>query len=299
MIRWCSYCQSFMGQSQPLNSFSFSHGICEDCNKSVRMGRKWTREIEAIKEFYESILGNIQNGIYVEPAKVLSEGRRLKLPVSDMLLGVLNPLLVQVGQYFEDGQISIEKEHLFSKAINEVIVLLRDESGGNLRDGIVLFCAKENIHSIGLHFLQMLIVREVSVDVAILDRGPETFDEFLSLIEKSRPKAIGVSFALPTQIDYLRELIHWGDRYRDEYKGDSRVPVILAGGPACSGIASFPGVSGKVFIADAYDTKSTLGYIAGILGTESLIENKRVSLEPASDDMDVMRIPAKPVRDSD
>lgn len=32
MIRWCSYCQKFLGERAPFDDPSFTHGICERCD---------------------------------------------------------------------------------------------------------------------------------------------------------------------------------------------------------------------------------------------------------------------------
>jgi methanogenic corrinoid protein MtbC1 len=257
-----------MGQSKPLNNFSFTYGICKACKKEKEDeaeddDSKWTKEIEAINLFYNSILGDINKGIYVEPTQILAKFKHLNLNTSDLILGVLHPLLVQVGQYFDEGKISIEKEHLFSKSINEVIAALTIEPD-EMHNGIVLFSSKENIHTIGLNFLKLLIVREIPVSVVIIDYAPNTFDEFLHLLEKYHPKVIGVSFALPTQIDYLKQIIQWCD----DLKGDSMVPTILAGGQAASEILNFASFDGKVYVADAHDTKSTIAHIVSIFGTK-------------------------------
>jgi methanogenic corrinoid protein MtbC1 len=167
-----------------------------------------------------------------------------------------------MGQYFESGKISVEQEHLFSKTINEVISSLTVESGEG-GDGVVLFPADENIHSIGLNFFRFLVIQKVSGCVEVLDRGPRTLDEFVKMIEKRHPKIMGIGFALPTQIDYLRQILHWCD----EYKGVCNIPLIMAGGPAASEISSFSDLKGKIFISDAYDTKSAVAYIVRICGS--------------------------------
>src|SRR4051794_22278080 len=34
MVRWCSFCQSFMGESPPYSDFSWTDGICVACKSS-------------------------------------------------------------------------------------------------------------------------------------------------------------------------------------------------------------------------------------------------------------------------
>jgi hypothetical protein len=46
------------------------------------------------------------------------------------------------------------------------------------------------------------------------------------------------------------------------------VPTILAGGQAASEILNFASFDGKVYVADAHDTKSTIAHIVSIFGTK-------------------------------
>ena len=34
MLKWCSYCQHFMGEIPPHDDFGITHGLCLDCEKS-------------------------------------------------------------------------------------------------------------------------------------------------------------------------------------------------------------------------------------------------------------------------
>ena len=31
MIRWCAYCQKYIGEVEPFDRFEISHGICRRC----------------------------------------------------------------------------------------------------------------------------------------------------------------------------------------------------------------------------------------------------------------------------
>ena len=40
MVRICCYCQKIMGEKEPLENKSITHGICPDCNRKLEEQEK-------------------------------------------------------------------------------------------------------------------------------------------------------------------------------------------------------------------------------------------------------------------
>lgn len=46
MIRWCCYCLSYIGEKEPLEDKSLTHGICEKCLEVELNKRKEVKQDE-------------------------------------------------------------------------------------------------------------------------------------------------------------------------------------------------------------------------------------------------------------
>jgi methanogenic corrinoid protein MtbC1 len=276
MIRWCSYCQSFIGQSPPLNHFTFSHGICAACKQIGKKNRGSIKVNADVEVFLRELFQKINQGIFAEPIELFERSKSLNISKADLLLGVLHPLLWQIGQHFEEGKISVEKEHLFSKAVNEVIKLL-DLEAVNDKAPILLLSARDNTHSIGLQFFRQLIVSKFGMDVHLLGHPPETAEEYKQIVLTFRPKVIGISFALPSQLDYLRQVMQW----RGECAAEVGLPFIMAGGPAVSELGNYNDLKDVVFVSDVYNINPTLEEVGRLCGFNGVCESLS-PLAPAS-----------------
>ena len=275
MIRWCSYCQSYIGQSPPLNHYTFTHGICATCLRIGKEGRGSVKANPDIEAFYLALFQKINDGIFADPVEILEHSKSLNISKADLLLGVLHPLLWQIGKSFEEGNLSVEKEHLFSKAVNEVIQLLNLESVIGIAP-ILFFPAIGNTHSIGLQFLRQLILSKLETDVHLLDHPPETLEEYKRIVSKLIPKVIGISFALPSQLDYLRQVMQW----RRECAAEVDLPFVMAGGPAVSELRNYNDLKDEVFVSDVYNLNPTIEEISRLCGIERSISSKATTCDP-------------------
>ena len=219
---------------------------------------KYSNDVEI---FFKNIFQKINQGIFVTPQEILAESKNLNLPLADLLLGILHPLLWQIGQYFSAGEISVQKEHLFSMSIQQTLSTLTPAIPDmtDRKNGVLLFTADENSHTIGLEFLLRLIIGN-GVPVVLLKTPPLTLQQYLIEVGKYQPRVIGVSIALPEQMNYVEKLFTW----RDENKPHSLVPEIMVGGPAAPSVSSSDLLNNRVYVSDPYDTKATLEKILQI-----------------------------------
>jgi methanogenic corrinoid protein MtbC1 len=207
MIRWCSFCQSYIGHKPPLNDFCFSHGICDECDAKKERNLK----VEAnrqLKDFYDSIFERIHSGQLADPDVLLAQAKALNVPVYQLLIGVLHPLLWQIGQYFEEGKISVAKEQLFSHSVNSLLERLqRPEIKSSVP--VVLIVGEGNSHCIGVNFFQHLLADKYAMESYISPTTPKTAEELEVLLNKYQPAVIGISVALPEHINYVWRVSDW------------------------------------------------------------------------------------------
>lgn len=63
MIKWCCYCQAYIGEKPPFNDYTFSHGVCVSCKHKVQ-----TQNLElhsaAKTQLLKSIFLDYMNAVY-------------------------------------------------------------------------------------------------------------------------------------------------------------------------------------------------------------------------------------------
>ncbi len=260
MIRWCAYCQTFDGQSPPFNNFSFTHGICKACAITVKEGRKSIVKKPDVESFFKALFESVECGILVEPKALIAKSRSLELPVPDLFLGVLHPLLQRIGLYFEEGKMSYEKEHLFSDTVLSILNELPKVEVSD-RCPVALLSPPDNRHSIRPEFLKRLLISEKGLHAEIIANAPTTSQEYLKVFLERQPKIVGVSIALPTQANYIDDLLRW----RGDHKNKLGAPAVFIGGPASESLKNhhFAKEHG-VYVSELADVKFTLDQIAQI-----------------------------------
>jgi methanogenic corrinoid protein MtbC1 len=95
---------------------------------------------------------------------------------------VLSPALVEIGERWESGELSVAQEHLASATVRSSLQRLLADTRGAVRGVAVLACAPGERHEIGLLMLAVLL-RADGWQVAYL--GPDTpFAETVALAQR-------------------------------------------------------------------------------------------------------------------
>jgi methanogenic corrinoid protein MtbC1 len=242
MYRWCAYCQQFLGEKAPLNDHSLTHGICSFC--IARDGVSDADAIERVRPivaFLNDLMRTVRSGEELLVSAVVARGFALGLRPADLLVGILQPSLYEVGRLWEVGQLTPRQEAVFSSFCEGVIVELTAEQR---RRGppvgarsLVLLTAPGNRHRLGPRMVTFLL-REHWVNAEFLEETPPP-DELLALLEARRPALVGASLASSLDVPYLDVLVPLVGSL-------SPRPRVLAGGAAVrAGCAIPPGVEAR------------------------------------------------------
>src|SRR5512139_77926 len=179
MIRWCAYCQRYQGEVAPFDDYSMTHTICESCRASGAFMSRPSADLDAIRNFFGRIaLAGPDLGL--TPSEIVAEGASLGLEPLDLMLGILQPLLYQLGARWERSDATIAEEHRISGTCAAVIqsILESDESLaalGRMRPPTVLLVAAEgNDHVLGMRILEVVLLRHHIPTVAIYPGLPVT-----------------------------------------------------------------------------------------------------------------------------
>lgn len=247
MFRWCSYCQTFMGESEPRTDFSLTHGICIDCKAKTKYSDSAAVDlIQPIKKFFEKLQKSVLTQDLVELEKVIAEANTLNVNSSDLLAGIMQPLLYDIGKLYSEGKIAIHQEHKFSIFINELLFYLNHLPDGDSKRGInkgqdvLIACANGNNHTFGVSFLQMLL-SENHIATDILIPGLPT-TQIIDYAYRRKFRIIGISISDESQLLELTEVIKLLNSLPDYH------PHVIVGGftirketPKIDGITFFSG----------------------------------------------------------
>lgn len=93
LIRWCAYCQQFLGEIPPYSNLEATHGMCKKCvARGLDLGKEELEKLQEIAEmqrkFWDAgVLGDVQ-----EVEILISHGLQMGLRPIDMLLGFVRGL---------------------------------------------------------------------------------------------------------------------------------------------------------------------------------------------------------------
>lgn len=141
--------------------------------------------------------------------------------------GLVQPAMAEVGNRWEEGEVSVADEHLATATMQTVVAQAladlpldaRPEGGGTL----LAACVEGNDHALGLRVLSDAFelagwrTRCLGADIPT--------DALVSMVERWRPDVLALSVSLEEQVPAAREVV---DRVRA--LGGVQ-PTVLAGGP--------------------------------------------------------------------
>lgn len=226
MIMWCAYCQHFQYEFEPFDQYGISHGVCQTCQPKA-MAFSPQKNLDEIKAFYRSLREIALSSAPADVIKIEEESNRLGIRSIDLMMGVLQPLLAEIGDLWASGKVTVATEHRFSALVQDLIAHFRSHSGWSLRPPsprLILVNAEDNFHTMGLQMAEAYFaVRGIPTLTAVPGLP---IQEILDLLDLHKPAAIGFSVAMPTQMRQMREVV-------ERMKGLARPPRrVLVGGPA-------------------------------------------------------------------
>lgn len=211
MIRWCAYCQTYQGETEPFETFEFSHGICQNC-ASVGMleNRQGLESIKAIRNLHDRLRSAINQRDRFLFRGAYLDALNLHIEPYNLALSVMQPILYEVGLLWQQGRISVADQHYYSAVSEEALTLIR-RSMPELQvyqqssfPRILLIPARNNRHYFGLLLLEMLLMHHRIPSFCFL---AEVDDNTLTeVIARMKPKYLGISVSMAGQIPYLNHV---------------------------------------------------------------------------------------------
>jgi methanogenic corrinoid protein MtbC1 len=198
MIRWCSYCQAFLGEFAPFDSAAVSHGICASCDARLEAGENLIETTAPVRDLTNRIFECAKRGDASAIPALLAETAALNLAPASALVSFLQPALYRAGEAWMNGELSVAEEHRLTQWCDRFLTALPSNPPPTRTLELLIFLAPDNTHSLGPRFAaQLLVARGICAQVIAPDlplRG------IVEEIERLRPRMVGVSCALPASL---------------------------------------------------------------------------------------------------
>ena len=209
MIRWCSYCQAFLGEIRPLDSMVVTHGVCPTCAAAAEASDASADALvdatNDVRDLMNRIFHSAARGDDGAIATLLVEAGERRLAPESVLVGLLQPALYRAGEEWRDGAMSIAAEHRLTLWCERFLVQLPAPPSAKQSLDALILTMPGNTHTIGPRVAaQLLAMRGLAVNVIV----PEIpVGEMVEEIERLRPRVIGISCALATSLPEADDLL--------------------------------------------------------------------------------------------
>lgn len=199
-----------MGEAAPFDQHYLSHGICSRCEaKGIALDPAAIDSTQPLSRYFREKRALVMEGVKAPPAEWIKEGLQLHIKPDDLLIGIVQPLLYEVGELWARGEITIAREHAFTAFAEGLVEEIYRQSPGlaRLRQGpdpdILLTNAEGNYHTLGIKFLELRLLASGIKAYTLLPGLPA--GEILALARELKAPNIGISVSMSPQLDAIDE----------------------------------------------------------------------------------------------
>lgn len=233
MLSWCAYCQQFQGEVEPLDNFQLSHGICPTCtSRGIDFSEQEFAVIEKLKSLQGSLLSAGLDRDFKKAEAAIRQAKESGVRDVDILLGLIAPLLWQIGDMWASGAITVAQEHSFTAFYNPIIEVMESSIlKSDLKESpvprieVLTMVSPGNVHDIGARVLNFWL-QSNGIQSRLISRTAKP-SAIIASIQTYRPRYLGISVALPEHISKALEL---KDLLRGHFK--ENCPHVIIGGNA-------------------------------------------------------------------
>ena len=254
MLRWCGYCQTFLGEAPPFDKLVITHGVCETC---AELALDFTPQNIEHAHTLQDILAELslagsRADMQAAKAAIRTATAAHMQPV-DMLLGLVAPLLFEIGEEWRKGRITVATEHRFTEFFEQVFALLEPRalalvgtpSGATGQPDALVMNAWGNRHTLAARVLSLWLGAR-GLRTQLLEPPPPP-EEVAAIIIRLRPRIVFFSVALSEHIESVQALAAMLSALPDRHR-----PRLIAGGSAVR-LGLVPDMPGLELVKDIHD----------------------------------------------
>ncbi len=239
MLKWCAYCQQFLHEIAPYDDFRITHGLCASC-ETTHTDLFASGEIERagfLREIFHALFDAGRHEDFETADRVIERAIAANCRPVDILIGMIAPMLYEIGEEWKRGALSVEAEHRFTAFSEHVIELVksridadRDEPLPAEATLLFLMNAPGNRHNLAVPILTLWLESR-GVRVRIIDDGIDNVGLMRS-VASERPEYLLISMALTEQFERVVEIANAAQ----DLPRELRPKIIVGGYPVKAGL---------------------------------------------------------------
>src|SRR5262249_3363047 len=205
------YCQRFMREIAPYESFAVTHGCCAKCisRHDNLFADHVVEHAEFLRGIFKDLLGAGRHSDVGAGMRTVAKAVAANIRPVDILIGMIAPMLYEIGEEWKQGALSVEAEHRFTAFCEKITGLVETTiaaGNGATREATLLFLmnAPGNRHLLALRILA-LWVHDHGARVRIIE-DTEEVSGLMRSIAADKPKYLLVSMAVGDQRSGVAEI---------------------------------------------------------------------------------------------
>jgi len=235
VLRWCAHCQQFIGEMPPHADLSITHGLCRKCageQPDLLRDDEYAHAV-VLRDIFQALFAAGRSNDFDAAGPLVDRAIVANCRPVDILVGMIAPMLYEIGRAWERGTLTVAGEHEFTAFAERVVDLVEarmkqtwSQPARFAGDGrYVLMNAPGNAHVVGIRILALWLQNQGWPTRHVDERTVLDVLSEPSLAGES--KTLLVSIALPEQCDAVRALVE-----RVQALPAPRRPKIVLGGYA-------------------------------------------------------------------
>jgi methanogenic corrinoid protein MtbC1 len=233
-----------MGESPAYDDFSITHGLCARCESKhddLFEGRDLDRSV-LLGDIFQNLFAAGRRSDFAKAGEIVEQAMSENCRPVDILMGMIAPMLYEIGEEWKRGGLSVAGEHSFTAFCERVLDLVtkkisRDARSAQLNNaGVVLANAPGNSHSLAIRILALWLQSRGVRTVIVGEQADSKrfLDELMRQLAANRPNFLLISMALAEQREGVTKVIA-----RVKKLPKSARPKVIVGGYAVkSGMVS-------------------------------------------------------------
>jgi hypothetical protein len=254
MLKWCSYCQQFLGERAPFDKLFLTYGLCPECaSKDESFSNAWVSHAHVLRDIQKQLRDAGRRNDLRAAETIIHAAQNAKVRAVDILLGIIAPLLYEIGEEWERGRITVLEEHRFTEFCENVFQLVATTvTLGPEGTGVLLMNAPGNTHTLATRLLTFWLTSK-NMQAQLVDM-PSNFRSLAALVEERRPRFILISMALQEQragvVKFVEQVANLSTIVR---------PRVIVGGYAVK-LGMLEAIPGAELMADISSLTSDPGF---------------------------------------
>ena len=166
--------------------------------------QKVDENVSTLKSFFNEVLHTAQRGEKIDVQNIIDRGNEMNIAPLDLFHGIIQPILRELGNLYQKGEITVYKEHLFTSTSDYILHELDKKITFENKDhdhelDVLLTCPEGNIHYLGIRSIYLFLKSNGYQSEVIYPGVP--YGEILTLIKEKKPKVLGLTFSLENQLN--------------------------------------------------------------------------------------------------